>query len=144
MATLKELSSKEVLVSPGHRACAGCGFPVIIKQALLAADNPVVVGCATGCMEVCTTIYPYTAWKVPFIHNAFENSAATVSGVEAAYKSLRRQGKIDKKIENMEVRLSRYQETMIAKYAAMESMLNTLQSQQSWLSSQISSLTGNK
>jgi len=52
--------------------------------------------------------------------------------------------KIDKKIENMEVRLSRYQETMIAKYAAMESMLNTLQSQQSWLSSQISSLTGNK
>ncbi len=99
MATLKELSKKEVLVSPGHRACAGCGFPVIIKQALLAADNPVVVGCATGCMEVCTTIYPYTAWKVPFIHNAFENSAATVSGVEAAYRSLKRRGKIDKKID---------------------------------------------
>jgi len=72
---------------------------MIIKQALLAADNPVVVGCATGCMEVCTTIYPYTAWKVPFIHNAFENSAATVSGVEAAYQSLRRKGKIDKKID---------------------------------------------
>ncbi|MGI6131075.1 MAG: thiamine pyrophosphate-dependent enzyme [Bacillota bacterium] len=99
MATLKELSNKEVLVSPGHRACAGCGFPVIIKQALLATDNPVVVGCATGCMEVCTTIYPYTAWKVPFIHNAFENSAATVSGVEAAYRSLKRRGKIDKKID---------------------------------------------
>ncbi|HBK61573.1 MAG TPA: pyruvate ferredoxin oxidoreductase [Firmicutes bacterium] len=99
MATLKELSNKEILVTPGHRACAGCGFPIIIKQALLAADNPVVVGCATGCMEVCTTIYPYTAWKVPFIHNAFENSAATVSGVEAAYQSLKRRGKIDKKID---------------------------------------------
>jgi len=99
MATLKELSKKEVLISSGHRACAGCGFPVIIKQALLAAENPVVVSCATGCMEVCTTIYPYTAWKVPFIHNAFENSASTLSGVEAAYKSLSRQGKIDKKID---------------------------------------------
>ncbi|MFY9134022.1 MAG: pyruvate ferredoxin oxidoreductase, partial [Bacillota bacterium] len=99
MATLKELSKKEVLISSGHRACAGCGFPVIIKQALLAAENPVVVSCATGCMEVCTTIYPYTAWKVPFIHNAFENSASTLSGVEAAYRSLSRQGKIDKKID---------------------------------------------
>jgi len=99
MATLKELSNKEILISSGHRACAGCGFPIIIKQALLAAENPVVVACATGCMEVCTTIYPYTAWKVPFIHNAFENSASTLSGVEAAYKSLSRQGKLDKKID---------------------------------------------
>lgn len=99
MATLKELSKKEILISSGHRACAGCGFPIIIKQALLAAENPVVVSCATGCMEVCTTIYPYTAWKVPFIHNAFENSASTLSGVEAAYKSLSRQGKLDKKID---------------------------------------------
>lgn len=99
MATLKELSNKEILISSGHRACAGCGFPIIIKQALLAAENPVVVACATGCMEVCTTIYPYTAWKVPFIHNAFENAASTLSGVEAAYKSLSRQGKLDKKID---------------------------------------------
>ncbi len=99
LATLKELSNKEILISSGHRACAGCGFPIIIKQALLAAENPVVVACATGCMEVCTTIYPYTAWKVPFIHNAFENAASTLSGVEAAYKSLSRQGKLDKKID---------------------------------------------
>ena len=99
MATLKELSTKEFGISSGHRACAGCAFPMIIKQVLLAAENPVVVGCATGCMEVTTTIYPYTAWKVPFIHNAFENVAATVSGVEAAYQSLRRKGKIDKKID---------------------------------------------
>jgi pyruvate ferredoxin oxidoreductase beta subunit len=65
---------------------------------LLAAGQDTVVGCATGCVEVVTTIYPYTAWKTPFIHNAFENSAATISGAEAAYTSLRKQGKIDKKI----------------------------------------------
>ncbi len=64
-----------------------------------------VVGCATGCLEVSTTIYPYTSWKTPFIHNAFENSAATVSGVEAAFKGMQRAGKIpaDKKVKFMAV-----------------------------------------
>ena len=96
MATLREFAKKELVLSSGHRACAGCGFPTIIKQVALASDAPLVVGCATGCMEVTTTIYPYTAWKTSFIHNAFENVAATVSGVEAAYQSLKRRGKIKK------------------------------------------------
>ena len=58
-----------------------------------------VVACATGCMEVATTIYPYTAWKSSFIHSAFENAAATISGVEAAYQALTRQGKLDQKFD---------------------------------------------
>jgi pyruvate ferredoxin oxidoreductase beta subunit len=61
---------------------------------LAAIDSPVVISNATGCLEVATTIYPYTAWRVPWIHNAFENAASTISGVEAAYRSLVRQGKI--------------------------------------------------
>lgn len=97
--SLKELSKKEDLFSPGHRACAGCGAGIVARQVLLAADDPVVVTCATGCLEVVSTIFPYTAWKVPFIHSAFENAAATVSGIEAAYQSLKRQGKVDKKIK---------------------------------------------
>ncbi|MBN2248629.1 MAG: pyruvate ferredoxin oxidoreductase [Coriobacteriia bacterium] len=60
-----------------------------------AGEDPVVVGCATGCLEVSTTIYPYSSWRTPFIHNAFENSSATISGVEAAFNGLRRAGKID-------------------------------------------------
>jgi pyruvate ferredoxin oxidoreductase beta subunit len=95
---LKELSKQRELLSGGHRACAGCGCSVVIRQMLLAAGPDIVVGCATGCMEVATSIYPYTAWRVPWIHNAFENSAATISGVEAAYEALKRKGKIDKKI----------------------------------------------
>lgn len=98
MANLKELAKKGELLSGGHRACAGCTFPQIIRQALAATDTPVVVGAATGCMSVATTIFPFTAWKVPFIHSAFENAAATISGVEAAYKSLKKQGKLDKEI----------------------------------------------
>lgn len=98
MANLKQLAAKEDLLTGGHRACAGCAAPIIVRQVLLAAENPVVVGSATGCLEVTTTLFPYTAWKVPFIHNAFENAAATISGVEAAYTSLKKQGKYDKDV----------------------------------------------
>lgn len=92
---LKQLSAKEPALTAGHRACAGCAAPIIVRQILMASDKPLVVGSATGCLEVTTTIYPYTAWNVNFIHNAFENSAATISGVETAFASLKKQGKID-------------------------------------------------
>lgn len=96
---LKEISKKPDLLSSGHRACSGCAATVVLRQILLAAEDPVVVSCATGCLEVATTIYPYTAWRVPFIHNAFENSAATMSGVETAYRALKKRGKIDREIK---------------------------------------------
>jgi len=96
---LKEISKKPDLLSGGHRACSGCAATVVLRQILLAAEDPVVVSCATGCLEVATTIYPYTAWRVPFIHNAFENSAATMSGVETAYRALKKRGKIDREIK---------------------------------------------
>lgn len=93
MAALKELVQKNEPLCGGHRACAGCGAPIVVRQVLLASKDPVVVVSATGCLEVVTTIFPYTAWKVPFLHNAFENSAATCSGVEAAFQALKRKGK---------------------------------------------------
>lgn len=97
--TLKELTKKEVLLSSGHRMCAGCGAPTIVKMVLLASDYPVIASNATGCLEVSTCISDYTAWKIPWIHNAFENAAATISGVETMYRALKKQGKIDKEIK---------------------------------------------
>ncbi|GAB4278637.1 MAG: thiamine pyrophosphate-dependent enzyme [Coriobacteriia bacterium] len=95
MANLKELTHLEERLAGGHRLCAGCGASIAVRQVLMGAgEDPVVVGCATGCLEVSTSIYPYTSWRTPFIHNAFENAAATISGVEAAYKGLKRAGKI--------------------------------------------------
>ena len=99
MAKLRDLTEKEDYLTGGHRLCAGCGASVAVRQVLLASDDPVVVGCATGCLEVSTTIYPYTAWKSSYIHTAFENVAATISGVEAAYNALKRKGKIKKKMK---------------------------------------------
>lgn len=93
---LRELSQRTQGLAPGHRACAGCGFPVVVRLLFAVARRPLVVVNATGCMEVVTTIYPYSAWPVPYLHNAFENAAATASGVEAAIQALRRRGKLDR------------------------------------------------
>lgn len=95
----KELSIKEELFASGHRLCAGCGAATSIRQIMLATEDPVVVSNATGCAYVATATYPYTAWKCNWIHSAFENAAATISGIEAAYQSLKRQGKIKKTIK---------------------------------------------
>ncbi len=97
--SLKEISKKEVLISSGHRMCAGCGAPTVIKMVLLASDYPVIASNATGCLEVSTCISDYTAWKIPWIHSAFENAAATISGVETMYRSLKKQGVISKEIK---------------------------------------------
>ncbi len=99
MANIKELSKQPERLSGGHRLCAGCGASIIVRQVLMATKDPVVVGASTGCLEVATTIYPYTAWKTSFIHNAFENVAATISGIETAFRALKKKGKIKKEIK---------------------------------------------
>ena len=93
---LIELSQKEERLTSGHRLCAGCAEPLNIKLVLAAIDEPVVIINATSCLEVATTIYPYTAWKVPWIHNAFENASATASGIIEAYKVLLRKKSQDR------------------------------------------------
>lgn len=84
-------------LTSGHRMCAGCGAPPVARMILRAVkpEDHVVVANATGCMEVSTFIYPYTAWTDSFIHSAFENAAATLSGAEAAYKAMKATGKLD-------------------------------------------------
>jgi pyruvate ferredoxin oxidoreductase beta subunit len=89
--TLKDLPREE-LFAPGHRMCAGCGAAIAMRWVTkIVGPNAVIVN-ATGCVEVTTTPYPETAWMHPYIHVAFENSAAVASGVEAAIKALKRKG----------------------------------------------------
>ena len=97
--TLKELSKKEDRFTHGHRMCSGCGAPIVVKIALMATDYPVVISNATGCLEVSSCISEFTAWNVPWIHTAFENAAATISGVETMYRSLKKQGKMDQEVK---------------------------------------------
>lgn len=92
--TIKDLAEKPELLMPGHRACAGCGPAVVYRQILKAARGPIIATNATGCMEVVSTIYPYTAWSIPWIHTAFENVAANAAGIEAALKVMKKKGKL--------------------------------------------------
>ena len=98
MPTLKELVKRPERLTPGHRLCAGCGAPIAVRLILAAADKPVIAANATGCLEVATTIFPYTAWNIPWIHNAFENAAATISGVETMYRAKKKKGEIQEDI----------------------------------------------
>jgi pyruvate ferredoxin oxidoreductase beta subunit len=95
MASLKDLTKKQNIFCSGHRACSGCAPAITMRQVTLAVDKHLVAGLSTGCMEVVSTIYPYTAWRSSFIHNAFENVAATISGVETAYRALKKKGKLN-------------------------------------------------
>ena len=81
----------------GHRMCAGCGGTIAARNVLkaLKPEDKAVIANATGCLEVSTFMYPYTAWTDSYIHNAFENAGATLSGVEAAYNVMKRKGKLD-------------------------------------------------
>jgi len=89
--------SKPERLAPGHRMCAGCGGTIAVRAVLRALHegDKAVIGNATGCLEVSTFMYPYTAYEDSYIHNAFENAGATMSGVETAYNILKKKGKID-------------------------------------------------
>jgi len=96
---LKELSRKEDLFTHGHRMCSGCGAPIAVKMVLFASEYPIVACSSTGCLEVSSCISLYTSWKIPWIHSAFENAAATISGVETMYRVLKKKGKINEEIK---------------------------------------------
>ncbi|MBR0105257.1 MAG: pyruvate ferredoxin oxidoreductase [Firmicutes bacterium] len=93
---LKEQMSKPERFAPGHRLCAGCGAGIVCRAMMRAVDpeDKAVICNATSCLEVSSFQYPYTAWEDSYIHTAFENAAATASGVESAMKAMKRRGKL--------------------------------------------------
>ena len=88
--------NKPERLAPGHRMCAGCGGTIAVRNVLKALHpgDKAVIGNATGCLEVSTFMYPYTAYEDSYIHNAFENAGATLSGVETTYRFMKKKGKL--------------------------------------------------
>ena len=64
------------------------------KRSLNATNDNLVVSASTGCLEVCTAIYPHTSWDCSWIHIGFENSSTAMAGVETMNKALRNKGRI--------------------------------------------------
>jgi len=77
----------ESLLTSGHRACAGCGEALGAKLVMDAAGPNTYVTTCTGCLEVFSTPYPETAWRMPWIHSLFENSSAVACGIDAALRA---------------------------------------------------------
>lgn len=92
--TTKDIAEKPDLFLSGHRACAGCAPTTVLRLIMKATRGPTIVTQATGCMEVVSSIYPYTSWAVPWLHTAFETAAANASGIEAALKAMKRKGQL--------------------------------------------------
>jgi len=86
-----ELATKPKRVVPGHGACPGCGIFPALDQFLRGIEGDVVVLYQTGCAMVVSTGYPYTSHRVTYVHNLFQNGAATLSGlVEVFHERVRR------------------------------------------------------
>lgn len=92
--TSKDIAAKPDLFLSGHRACAGCVPATVLRLVMKATRGPTIVTEATGCMEVVSSIYPYTSWATPWLHTAFEATAANASGIEAALKIMKKKGKV--------------------------------------------------
>lgn len=83
-------------LAPGHGACPGCGIPVNVNLLLRAIEDPVVLLFQTGCGMIVTTPYPKTSFKVPYVHNLFQNGAATLSGLAEICYRKQEKGEIPK------------------------------------------------
>lgn len=79
----------------GHRACLGCGEALAARLVSEAAGPEVIYSNTTVCLEVFTTAWPESAWRVPWMHSLFGNAASIGAGMEAALKA---QGKPTKVI----------------------------------------------
>jgi pyruvate ferredoxin oxidoreductase beta subunit len=93
---VRMLTQKEYF-APGHRACQGCAEVLAVRLAAKALGRNVIVANATGCMEIVSSPLPFTSWRVPWFHVAFENTAAVASGIESGLKVLMRKGRIPSK-----------------------------------------------
>ena len=91
---IKKLASMPKRVVAGHGACPGCGIPVNLNLLSKGLKGNVVFLFQTGCGMVVTTAYPKTAFNVNFIHNLFQNGAATLSGIVEMYKQKQRKGEM--------------------------------------------------
>ncbi len=93
-ANVRDTLARPKRLAPGHGACPGCGIPVNVNLLLRGIEGNVVLLFQTGCGMVVTTGYPKTAFKVPYIHNLFQNGAATLSGLSKMFHQRQMRGEM--------------------------------------------------
>lgn len=94
VAALRRRQPRFTGLEAGHRACLGCGQALAARLVLEATGPDVIVANATGCLEIFTTPWPQSSWRVPWLHSLFENTGAVAAGIEAALKAQGRATKV--------------------------------------------------
>ncbi len=89
--------SREEYFTKGHRGCQGCAPALTMRLITKFLGPDIIISMPTGCMEIISSYHPDNAWKVPWLHVAFEVAASVGSGMEAGLKALMRKGKLPKK-----------------------------------------------
>ena len=88
--TVQAAQSRPNVLTSGHRACQGCGEALgarfALDAAMRAAGGQLIVANATGCLEVFSTPYPESSWRVSWMHSLFGNAAAVATGIAAAMR----------------------------------------------------------
>lgn len=92
---LRSLTKKPKRIAPGHGACPGCGIFSGLELFFKGIEGDIVALFHTGCAMVVTTGYPYSSHKATYIHNLFQNGAATLSGVVEMFWERKRRGELD-------------------------------------------------
>lgn len=95
-ATVRDTTARPKRLASGHGACPGCGIPVNVNLLLRGIEGNVVLLFQTGCGMVVTTGYPKTSFKVPYVHNLFQNGAATLAGLSKVYHKMQERGELEK------------------------------------------------
>lgn len=90
----RDLTAMPKRIVPGHGACPGCGIFPNLNLLLKGIEGDVVLLFHTGCGMVVTTAYPQTAFRTTYIHNLFQNGAATLSGLVEMYHQRQKRGEI--------------------------------------------------
>ena len=93
---INETTKMPKRLAAGHGACPGCGIPVNVNLLLRGIEGNVVLLFHTGCGMVVTTAYPKTSFKIPYVHNLFQNGAATLSGLVEMFHQRQKRGEYPK------------------------------------------------
>ena len=91
---LKNFSTSAERFEGANLLCPGCAHSIIVREVLNATNDPLILAASTGCLEVCTAVYPHTSWDASWIHIGFENGSTAVAGAEAMHKALAKKGRL--------------------------------------------------
>jgi pyruvate ferredoxin oxidoreductase beta subunit len=90
LRTVQSTMDRSNSLTSGHRACRGCGEALgaryAVDAAMRAAAGQLIAVNATGCLEVFSTPYPETSWRLAWLHSLFGNAPAVATGVAAAMR----------------------------------------------------------